>query len=503
MKYLALKNLNVMTLEQEKPKEISLKANQTYDENLFQPEVLQTLITDKALIKLNEVFNCEVKKYNNPLSLTTQFYFCPVPLRLDTYSGCSHACKYCFANNSKTKYINASNQAQTNTTSGIFPTTFESVKKYFDIAFEGKLNTFDNQEALAIECLKHKVPIHFGGMSDPLQPLEEKTGITYKVLALLKSYEYPVIFSTKGKLILNDKYYNIISDYKNFGLQISLIDDREEVIKILDPNAMSVEERLKAFELYQNKWTACRIQPFIIGLSEERIIPLLDKLHQRKVNHVMVEGLKFFSGNLEANKLISDAFKQITGKPYDLLAYFKSIGAFHSGNDVELPSWRKYMYAKIFKEELHKRGMTFGCADNDLRFLGDSPCCCGVDGLSGFENTIKHNTGHAVFRALKNNQKTFDKEIIKGEWFPEGTFRQVISKEKLKKKFGYNATYKDANMPLMKLFNEAWEKGGKNSPCDMCNVKLLGGSKYRFLTEEELNKELKINLKKFEQKNLF
>lgn len=37
------------------------------------------------------------KEYTNSLSLTSQFSFCGLPFRLDTYSGCSFSCAYCFA----------------------------------------------------------------------------------------------------------------------------------------------------------------------------------------------------------------------------------------------------------------------------------------------------------------------------------------------------------------------------------------------------------------------
>ena len=429
--------------------------------------------------------------YSSPISLTSQFYFCPVPLRLDTYSGCSHNCLYCFANNSNMKFIIDADYQEQQQNVSVIPTKIEYIKKYFDIAFNGLKNTFSNQEAIAIECIKHKVPLHFGGMSDPLQPCEEKYKLTYKTLELLKSYEYPIIFSTKGRLLLKKEYFDLINDYENFALQISLIDDRQEVISLLEPNATSVEERFEMFKMYQHKWTACRIQPFIVGLSEPRIIPMLDKLKSLNVNHVMVEGLKFFSGNKRANKRIGEAFKKITGKTFDLLAYYKAIGAKHSGNDVELPSWRKYRYDKIFADECKKRGMTFGCADNDLRFLGNSPCCCGVEGLKGFDGMLRHNTGFAIFRAQKGCKKEFGLSEIQDEYFPDGKFRMVMSNLKAFKRYGNDENNKTSNRPIKELFLNAWNKGGKNSPCDVCIVKHLGCGKYRFLTPTEQEKLLK------------
>jgi len=439
---------------------------------------------------LSEVAKIKKREYySSPLSLTSQFYFCPVPLRLDTYSGCEHNCIYCFANNSMQKFIGSSEFSQRQIYENVKPTKLAYVKKYFDMAFEGKPNTFSNQEAIAVECIKRKVPLHYGGMSDPCQPIEAEIGVTYEVLKLLKKYNYPVIFSTKGKLILSDKYFDLIKDYENFALQISIIDDRENVLKLLDPNAMTFAERIEALKKYKSvgKWTAVRIQPFIIGLTDSRIIPMLDKFQEVGVNHIMVEGLKFMSGNKEANERISKVFKEVTGESYNLEAFYRAYSAKCSGNDLELPSWRKYKYDKIFAEECKKRNMTFGCADNDLRFLGDSPCCCGIENLKGFENTLKHNTGHAIFRAMKQGLPNFDKSIIEQEWISDGKFRCPMSNENARARFEDGS----ANRPVQELFNNAWEKGGKNSPCDVCSVKHLGCGKYRFYTEEELKGILK------------
>jgi len=441
------------------------------------------------------------KYYSAPISLTSQFYFCPVPLRLDTYSGCSHQCVYCFANHQNMKTMNVQDDEMKDKSQGvgIFPTKLEYVKEYFDVAFNGKENKYREQEALAVECIKHRVPIHFGGMSDGLQPLEKEVGVTYEVLKLLKSYNYPIIFSTKGKLILEDKYFNLLKDYEAFALQISMIDDRSEILSILEPNAMTAEERLRAFKMYSDAghWCGCRIQPMIIGLNDTQIIPLLDKLKANGVKHVMVEGLKFFSGNNFANKKIGEVFKKITGKEYDLAAYYKAIGSKNSGNDLELPTWRKYKYCKVFAEEIRKRGMTYGAADNDLRHLGDSPCCCGVEGLKGFENLLKKNTGFALFRALelkKQGIKEFDKSIIDKEYMPQGKFRIILSKEKIAKKLGKplkDVTREDTNIPINELFDKAWEDGSKNSPCMYCCFKELGCGKYGFKDDKLLEAELR------------
>jgi DNA repair photolyase len=447
--------------------------------------------------------------YSMPLSVTSQFYFCPMPLRLDTYSGCTNNCLYCFANNSMQKYMNTDGDVKLATLHDdefVKASTLQHVKKYFDIAFEGAPNNFKEQEGCAIEALRRRIPIHFGGMSDPFQPKEKKSRVTLEVLKLLKSYNYPVVLSTKCKLIMEPEYREIIDDYENFGLQVSLIDTRQEVMDLIEPGVgkNSVQDRLDILETYKHKWTAIRIQPVIINLNEPIIPDLLQKCKDRDVNHAVVEGLKFMNSNKTANIVISKAFKKITGESFDLAAHYKAIGGKVSGNDIELPTWRKNVYVKKFKKVCKDLGITYGAADNDLRLEGETPCCCGNEQMPGYDNVCKHNIGYAVFRAkAKGVPITYD--LIKDEWFWKGDFRMIISQDKLSRKLGRRATRDDSNIPLMECFMKQWNNNGKNSPCQHCSVKKRqkldedGNKTYIFKDDGEM-KEL---LKPINQKTLF
>jgi len=439
--------------------------------------------------------------YSSPLSVTSQYYFCPMPLRLDTYSGCTNNCLYCFANNSVQKFSNNLDNLKLATLHDndfVKPTKLAYVKKYFDIAFEGAPNNMKNQEACAIEALKRRIPIHFGGMSDPFQPKEKTQKVTLKVLKLLKKYNYPVIISTKCSLICEPEYFEVINDYKNCGIQVSLIDDRQEVMAILEGGvgAESVAERLRIFATYKHKWTACRIQPFIIELTDAIIPRFILTLSLLKVNHVMVEGLKFMSGNPQANTIISKAFKQITGEDFDLQAHYKSLGAHQSGTDLELPTWRKKQYIDLIKPLLDKYGMTLGAADNDLRSLGNNPCCCGNADMPGIKDVCKHNIGFAIQRA-KDKGVPITYSLIENDWFWSGDFRMVMSIEKLKAKYGQDATYETANRPIKDLFMRQWLTQGKNSPLQNSFVKYAnkhdeaGRPIYEFKPQLELDYLLK------------
>ena len=91
----------------------------------------------------------------------SQVILCDVPIRFDTYQGCSHDCAYCFAR--KGVILN-----------NIKPD--ESVKS---------LKSFiTGERTIETKWCDWAIPLHWGGLSDPLQPCEKKYRRTYECLQL-------------------------------------------------------------------------------------------------------------------------------------------------------------------------------------------------------------------------------------------------------------------------------------------------------------------------------
>jgi DNA repair photolyase len=110
-----------------------------------------------------------VTYYTTPFSITSQFAFCGLPLRLDTYRGCGFQCSYCFARNR-----GGNSPGET-----IRPANFKQI----DTILERALN--QNGKGVIAEFLRRRTPIHFGGMSDPFQPAELKHRVTASALRSL------------------------------------------------------------------------------------------------------------------------------------------------------------------------------------------------------------------------------------------------------------------------------------------------------------------------------
>src|ERR1043165_791292 len=124
------------------------------------------------------------KYFTNPVSITSQFPFCGLPLRLDTYAGCAFQCSYCFA------------RYRTEATLGsdyVRPANPETIRKIFHFAID--LHRFPT--GVVAQCLRRRMPIHFGGMSDGFQPAEKKHEVTKATLKILARYHYPTVISTR------------------------------------------------------------------------------------------------------------------------------------------------------------------------------------------------------------------------------------------------------------------------------------------------------------------
>lgn len=127
-----------------------------------------------------------------------------------------------------------------------------------------------------------------------------------------------------------------------------------------------------------------RLQPFIPGVSDERIVELFDG-----ADHFTIEGLKLVPQNAEHVRRVLD----MTGLDK---RDFKQMGLLNLRPEI-----RAELYQPIV-EALEYHGIPWSIADNDMHEIGKCSCCCGdalVDHASGFDSTAmcaKHGTGYAL-----------------------------------------------------------------------------------------------------------
>lgn len=272
----------------------------------------------------------------------SQCIFCDLPVRYDTYEGCSHACKYCFANR------------KSDISDIKLGETVASLEKFI----KGKRD--DKTKAFGWE-----IPVHIGGMSDPLQPCEARYHRTEGALKLLADTNYPYVLSTKGKLVADEKYLDLFNK-GNAVVQISMASSKYDKI---EPGAPTFEERLKMLEAVSEncKRSIVRVQPYFHEAFSD-IMKNMKRFKEAGAYGVILEGMKFFK---------------------------KQKGTVKLGADFVYPKDVLEQDFKYLREEAHANGLAFFAGENRLREMGDSLTCCGVEGLEGFEPN-RYNLAHLL-----------------------------------------------------------------------------------------------------------
>ena len=298
------------------------------------------------------------------MQITRQFAFCPNAFRIDTYKGCSFCCEYCFANmewmGGKQKYSWAI-------------ADMDKVERYFYRAFE----TDKDWKSIIVELLRHRVPLHCGGMSDPFQHREWEIGNTKRLIDLSNHYDYPIIFSTKTSS-LHNSYYDILNP-KLHAFQISIMGWSNDYIKKWERNTPTAQERCEFVQLLRNDfdiWCSVRIQPVI---DVEEALLLCRYLGDTNVSYVTVE---HFKATYDATASVNAFLDKVQNKQ----DFISTDGRIQTKRDVKLRNIQR------IQEVCNKQGIKVGVGDNDLHYLSQSRNCCGTDLIGGaFDNYLKYN----------------------------------------------------------------------------------------------------------------
>jgi len=187
---------------------------------------------------------------------------------VNPYVGCQHGCTYCYAR---------------------FMKRFTGHKELWGEFVDVKIN--------APDLLKHEIDkkspgrVWISGVCDPYQPLETVYELTRKCLEILVQYRWPVTVQTKSPLVLRDIDLLKESDKIEVGLSVTSADD--EIRKLFEPSAPSIQERLKALERLHLAGirTYAMIAPMLPGAEE------LPAQLSGKVDYVLVDRMNYHYGD--------------------------------------------------------------------------------------------------------------------------------------------------------------------------------------------------------------
>jgi DNA repair photolyase len=307
--------------------------------------------------------------YQGMLGVTSQFIDCGNCFRLDSYKGCSFGCSYCFSNNRSGGYRHDFRMASPS-----------RLSKWLIEAFE------DGLMNLRSEMFRSRVPIHFGGMSDPFCLFEWSYGVSKSLLEVLSSYDYPVNISTKFGGVLPSSYWSILNP-KFHTFSISLMGLSEDYIRSYELNTPSVSERLSFIRELKNRgfWVGIRIQPII---DIEECCSLVRYLcNESLVDFITLEHLKLMQTN---GKMCREFFDKLDG----ILPFVQVYNEYRVRDDVRTSNIERIKSIST---------VPVGVGDDNLHHLSDTLNCCGMDVMpESFKGWHKYNTMYL------NKTKDFD-----------------------------------------------------------------------------------------------
>ncbi len=245
---------------------------------------------------------------------------CPFKYTLNVYTGCDHACIYCYI----TAYI---------------PKAFKvRIKENLLLNLEKELRKFDKRFIVSLSY-----------SSDPYPTIERQLGITRKVLQLFKRYNIRCMILTKSDIFERD--LDILKELKcAVGITVTTID--EEKAKALEPNAPSPKDRIKALRKAKKSGIPvyARIDPIIPFYTWEDFEETVSALSF--VSHITVSTLKL---RPDSWKRMKAKFPELMKKLEPLYRRGERIGGYYY-----LPKDFRMKILEEARKIIEEKGITFG-----------------------------------------------------------------------------------------------------------------------------------------------
>ncbi|MCX8170356.1 MAG: hypothetical protein N3E47_00065 [Candidatus Bathyarchaeota archaeon] len=282
--------------------------------------------------------------------------YCYSILRIEPYLNCEHGCLYCFGCWYRVKPGDGG-EAGLNVIRD----------------FRGLLNFLRKRNLKTM-------PFRLSTLVDPFQPMEEKHGISKRIMELCLKYEVPLIINTKATLLLREDILNVLTKLSSKGLiivQVSLSTINAKIASILEPNAPPPMERLDMSEKLsrENVPLIVRLQPFIPGITDYEVEDIVRLAHYAGAKQIIVEALRDEMAKLQIYREI--AYEKSV---YDNLSLW-----LHYSPSVEVSSkivrpsveWRLKAYTNT-KNLCEKHGLEFSTCKEGFYNYHTAKNCCGM-----------------------------------------------------------------------------------------------------------------------------
>lgn len=332
--------------------------------------------------------------YKSPLNIPKtghEIVTCHYPLRLDTYSGCSHNCTYCYARNllSKMGYWDT-----------IRPADPDQIRKYFE-------NPDSIGDRRIRDALRHRVPVRLGGLTDCFQPKEREAKVTLEVLKILSEHQYPHMIVTKSDLVAQEEYTDVLDPELSY-IQVTVVSNSKNITEKIEQGAPPTKNRLQAIKKLSEKgfFVAGRISPIIPRVTTSETDEIIDTLKAYGAHHVLIE---FFRGN---EKMVAELEHQLQTNIIDKMYKRRYYYRFNQKD--------KLNFYKRARDIVENHGMSFSiCSDGDPIHpeLNTTKNCCGTDQLTQFQSCVGCVANNVYFESMKGPVRFSD--MKKKYWSPD------------------------------------------------------------------------------------
>lgn len=260
---------------------------------------------------------------------------CPPKLTFNPYTGCDHACVYCYASS----YI----------------------PKFFDCRPKKNLISRLKKEVVK---LKGEI-ISISNSSDPYPNLEAETGLTRKCLEILSRQNCRIQIITKSDLVVRD--VDLLRKVPSM-VSLTITTDNDVTARVIEPNAPLPSKRLKAVEklVEEDVPVSVRIDP-VIPFVNDNSEKLVETLASLGVKHVTASTYKVKPDNWQR---LSLALPKIAEKLRPL--YFEK--GERIGGYVYLPRDLRVKLLREIRILAKRRGLKFGTCREGLTFLNTATC---------------------------------------------------------------------------------------------------------------------------------
>jgi DNA repair photolyase len=186
------------------------------------------------------------------------------PYVVNPYTGCQHACSYCYAR---------------------FMKRFTGHREPWGEFVDVKVNA---PELLRRDIARKKrARVWISGVCDPYQPLEARYGLTRQCLAILEEAHWPVTVQTRSPLVLRD--LDILKRARDFEVGLSVTTADEHIRRQFEPKAPSIGSRVRALDELHAAGirTYAMIAPMLPGAEH------LAEILAGKVDYVLLDRMNY------------------------------------------------------------------------------------------------------------------------------------------------------------------------------------------------------------------